>query len=41
VSAFPDGEIRGQISVVPELGSLVLGAEGAVILLGDAWLRRR
>ena len=38
---FPTGEIRGQISVVPEPASLVLGATGAMALLGYGWLRRK
>jgi hypothetical protein len=40
-TAFPAGEIRGQITVVPKPASLVLAAETAVVLLGGAWLCRR
>jgi hypothetical protein len=35
-TAFPAGEIRGQITVVPEPGSLGLLGTGAVVLLGYA-----
>jgi hypothetical protein len=41
-SAFPGGEIRGQIvGTVPEPSSLMLMATGAAALLGGARLRRR
>jgi hypothetical protein len=42
-TSFPGGEIRGQItsSAIPEPASLVMGAEGALVLLGWAWLCRR
>jgi hypothetical protein len=43
-TAFSNGEIRGPIvsaAAIPEPASLVLGATGAVALLGVAWLRRR
>ena len=39
-SAFPGGEIRGQI-VVPEPASVVMGATAALVGLGYAWRRRR
>jgi hypothetical protein len=42
-SAFPNGEIRGQISssAIPEPASLMLGTTAVVVLLGGTWLRRR
>jgi hypothetical protein len=39
--AFPDGEIRGQIGVVPEPSTLVLAGIGGLTLLGYARSRRR
>jgi MYXO-CTERM domain-containing protein len=39
-SAFPGGEIRGQIAV-PEPTSVVMGATAALVGLGYAWRRRR
>ncbi|MFO0950046.1 MAG: CHRD domain-containing protein [Isosphaeraceae bacterium] len=38
--AFPGGEIRGQITVVPEPASVALTAVGAAALLGAAWRGR-
>jgi hypothetical protein len=39
-TAFPAGEIRGQISVVPEPSALLMGATAALAGLGLAWRRR-
>jgi hypothetical protein len=40
-SAFTGGEIRGQITAVPEPGPLALAGLGAATVFGGAWLRRR
>jgi hypothetical protein len=40
-NAFPNGEIRGQISVVPEPGTLTMVAGVVAVVTGGAWLRRR
>jgi hypothetical protein len=39
--AFPTGEIRGQIEVVPEPGTLMLLGSGLAAVAGAAWRRRR
>ena len=38
-SAFPGGEIRGQIVAVPEPGTMALGALGLLAVVGAAWRR--
>ncbi|MBX6315213.1 MAG: CHRD domain-containing protein [Isosphaeraceae bacterium] len=40
-TAFPGGEIRGQLTIIPEPSSLVLIGLGSLGLLGSAWRHRR